>query len=123
MFKKVTNIILLLIVFSVTTGFTVSMHYCCDSLVSLSVNSDATPCCPVEIGCCDYEVEHVQLDEDLTIPNTDNIQKIENEQFLIVDIIFSAQDFNYDYSLNIDSDLSPPGDLHTNLAKFQSFLL
>ena len=123
MFKKLPNIMLLLIVFSVTTGFTISLHYCCDSLVAMSVNSDTTPCCPVENGCCDYEVEYVHLDEDITTPNTSNFQKIESEQFLIVNVIFLVQDFYYNYSLNIDSDLSPPGDLHTNLAKFQSFLL
>ena len=124
MFKKTINILLLLIVFSVTTGFSVSLHYCCDSLVSMSVNSDATPCCPVDNGCCDNETQHIQLEEDVTIQSSDNIEKIET-QHAIIDVII-VQDNIYSGLHQLTSnltDLSPPRDLQENLSFFQSFLL
>lgn len=124
MFKKITNIFLLMIVFSVTTGFTVSLHYCCDSLVSMSVNSDVTPCCPVDNGCCNNQTKHIQLEENLSTPLSDTFQKIEIEQILDTKVVISALEININnnYS-NITSKLSPSGDLLTNLAKIQSFLL
>jgi len=123
MFKKLTHIFLLLTIFLVTTGFTVSLHYCCDSLVSMSVNSDVTPCCPVENGCCDNETKHIQLEEDLTTPISDTIQKNEIEQLLVINVILAAQEFDHIHFSELNSDLSSPGDLQTNLSKIQTFLL
>jgi hypothetical protein len=124
MFKKIINITLLLLLFSVTTGFSVSLHYCCDSLVSVSVNSDATPCCPVENGCCDNQTQYVHLDENLNIPHYDTIQKIESEQILVANVVFNVHDVHDILTTTVlFSDSSPPGDLQTNLAKIQSFLL
>ena len=74
--RKFINVVLGLIVFLTTTGFTVSLHYCCDFLVEIDVNSNATPCCPAENGCCDYEVEYVQFEGDLSTPISDNFQNL-----------------------------------------------
>jgi hypothetical protein len=124
MINKITNTILLLIVFLTTTGFSISLHYCCDSLVSMSINSDVTPCCPVENGCCDNETQHIQLEENLTTPLSDNIQKFETEEILtVVDLLISEDLNEINYINSILSDSSPPGDLQENLAKLQSFLL
>lgn len=124
MFKKLTNILLLLIVFSVTTGFSISLHYCCDSLVSMSVNSDVTPCCPVENGCCDNETQHVQLEEDLSTPVYDTIQKLDTVDIFRFDIRINSEIITEHQEHFIDfSDSSPPSNLQENLAKLQSFLL
>ncbi len=124
MLKIITNTILALIVFLTTTGFSISFHYCCDSLVSMSVNSDATPCCPVANGCCDNETQHIQLEENLTTPLSDNFEKFQSEEFLNVNIIISIEDLSENDDLIIElSDLFPPQTLQENLAKFQSFLL
>ena len=124
MFRKVTYTILILIVLLTTTGFSVSLHYCCDSLVSMSVNSDATPCCPVNNGCCDNETQHIQLEEDVTIQSSDNIQKIETQQAIIDVIIVQDNIYSGLHQLTSNlTDLSPPQDIQENLAILQSFLL
>jgi hypothetical protein len=124
MFRKVTNIIFISVLFLVTTGFSISFHYCCDNLVSMAVNSDATPCCPVENGCCDNETQHIQLEEDLTIPLSENIQKWDTEENLLVDILTSTEIIKNNHNVLTElSDLSPPGNLQENLARLQSFLL
>ena len=124
MFRKTTNTILVLIVFITTTGFSISLHYCCDSLVSMSVNSDATPCCPVENGCCDNQTKHIQLEENLTTPVSDTIQKLDTVDIFSFDILINSEIITEYQEHFIDFfDSSSPRNLQENLAKLQSFLL
>ena len=124
MFRKIANTILVTIVFLTTTGFSISLHYCCDSLVSMSVNSDVTPCCPVENGCCDNEIQHIQLEENLTTPVSDSIQKLDTVDIFSFDILIDSETVTENHEHFVDSsDSSPTDNLQENLAKLQSFLL
>src|SRR5919205_3478135 len=68
--KKVLAAILLLIYFTVNTGFTVSMHYCMDRLASTKIgahHTDKCPYCGMKIkpgGCCKDQVKVVKLQQD-----------------------------------------------------------
>ena len=124
MFRKIANTILVTIVFLTTTGFSISLHYCCDSLVSMSVNADVTPCCPVENGCCDNETQYIQLEENLTTPVSDTIQKLDTVDIFSFDILIDSETVTENHELFADSsDSSPTDNLQENLAKLQSFLL
>jgi hypothetical protein len=124
MVRKITNTFLVLFLFLTTTGFSISFHYCCDSLVSMAVNSNVTPCCPVENGCCDNETQLIQLDENLTTPISDSIQKSETEEIVTLEIMVSIEDISHHHHvLTENTDSSPPSDLQQNLAILQSFRL
>jgi hypothetical protein len=72
--KKTLSAILLLIFFTVNTGFIVNLHYCMDRLDSMQIGaSEAEKCgkCGMENndveGCCRSEVKLVKLQQDLTV--------------------------------------------------------
>jgi len=71
--KKLIAFVLMLIYFTVSTGFTVSMHYCMDKLDSAQIGtSEKEECgnCGMEVsdsnGCCRSETKLVKLQQDQT---------------------------------------------------------
>lgn len=68
--KKLTAFILLLIYFTVSTGFVVSMHYCMNQFDSVQVGAASDKCskCGMHTadsgGCCRDEVKVVKLQVD-----------------------------------------------------------
>ena len=67
--KKLIAITLMLIYFTVTTGFTVSMHYCMNELESAKIGAPETEVCnkcgmETNDGCCRSEVKVIKLQQD-----------------------------------------------------------
>ena len=69
--KKLISFLLMLIYFTVTTGFTVSMHYCMDKLDSAQIGlteNDECGKCGMDIsdsnGCCRSETKVFKLQQD-----------------------------------------------------------
>ncbi len=68
--KKVLAALLLIIYFTVSTGFIVSMHYCMDRLASTKIgvhHTDKCPSCGMKMkaeGCCKDQVKVVKLQQD-----------------------------------------------------------
>jgi hypothetical protein len=68
--KKVFAAILLILYFTVSTGFTVSLHYCMDRLASMKIglpHSDKCLSCGMKIkpeGCCKDQVKVIKLQQD-----------------------------------------------------------
>lgn len=70
--KKAFSLILLLVYFVVSTGFTVNLHYCMDRFHSWELGAseeDACATCGMKTsdsnGCCRDEVKTVKLQQDL----------------------------------------------------------
>ena len=71
--KKIFAAIVLLAYFTVSTGFTVNLHYCMNELSSWDIgHSDDEMCgqCGMKVkrssGCCKNEVKVVKLQQDVT---------------------------------------------------------
>ncbi|WP_163707537.1 HYC_CC_PP family protein [Mangrovibacterium lignilyticum] len=74
MVRKISHITIVFLLLVLTMGFTVSKHYCGDSLVDVSVFSGTADSCTsdqnaCDMGSCCHNENHVyQLHEDYTSP-------------------------------------------------------
>ena len=67
MIKKPGHIILACLLLLTTMGLAVSKHYCQNSLVDVSIFTQADSCCD-DGGCCTNENNFYQLKEDFSAP-------------------------------------------------------
>lgn len=124
MIRKIIHIAVALLLLITTMGFTVSGHYCGDSLVKLTVNAEAESCCDMENGCCHTETEHFQLENDFV------------SSMVVYDLHGSNPEMVYPLALsslptdpgktislkNNYSEHPPPPELQTLLSLLQSYL-
>ncbi len=124
MLKKVSHIILSVLLLSVTMGLTISKHYCSGELVSTSLFVDANSCCDSD-NCCHNENEYLQLDEDYSIVSASEIP--ESTEFELLDfavLISNFEIFEIEKSEKFYvSDSPPPPKIQLVLAMKQSYLL
>jgi len=126
MFRKIVNIILVLLLLTTTIGFSVSKHYCGSHLVEVSINSEAEPCCEDmnNSNCCHNETEYFQLKEDLFTPVS-----IENTRIAGFDILFPLM-FVYFFNApnNVETKIlnfaesPPPPTIQAKLSLIQTYL-
>ena len=109
--KRLIAFVLMLIYFTVTTGFTVSMHYCMDKLDSAKISftsEDECSKCGMDIsgsdGCCRNEFKVVKLQQDQT-----------QAFFTLINFSFSPQLNNTSYYL-FDELLQPQKESYFNHA-------
>jgi len=67
MLKKISHIILALLVLVTTMGMTVSAHYCGGELKSVQVLTASDSCCGDACGSCHNEIIKVEVEDDFTI--------------------------------------------------------
>jgi hypothetical protein len=68
MLKRISHIILSLVLLVSTMGMAVSKHYCGENLVSVSVfSNDNDSCCDMD-NCCQNETNVYQVKEDFSVP-------------------------------------------------------
>ena len=69
MLKKLSHIILSLLLLISTMGMAVSKHYCGENLVSVSLfeSSSNVSCCDMD-NCCHNETQLYQVKEDFSVP-------------------------------------------------------
>ena len=127
MFKRITHILTAILLLVTTMGFSVSTHYCGSSLIEISINSVAEPCCSgmANSGCCHDETEYFQFDEDFVSSIV-----IEDIQISDFDILFPlAIVYILNGSDGVDNDIlnfaesPPPPNLHSTLSLFQTYLI
>ena len=127
MLKGVLNTIVLIILLITTTGFTISRHYCGDSLVSVAIDREAEPCCEDDTGdCCHNESETFILEGDFmpVIFNYDFHELTVIELYLNNGLnldLFANRANNTNNSIIASSP--PPEDIHTILSRFQAYRL
>jgi hypothetical protein len=124
MFKAFLNIIIAVNLFVTTTGFTISRHYCGNTLSSIAIDRKAPSCCDSSCHKCHTEEHFVKLEQDLTTPvHFEKLQIAQLDLMVPMFIIFDQEPVNNFQVVAFKSE-SPPGrtgpDLRTS---FQSFLL
>lgn len=63
MIKKVSHIILSILLLIATTGFTLyNKHHCGEELMAISLQTDQNDCCDMASACCHEEAETIKID-------------------------------------------------------------
>lgn len=125
MLRKISNIIVSFLLLVSTTGFSISVHYCGEDLVSIKIDGEAKSCC--ENGmCCHTDSEFVQLDADFLFTsdqvNLENTFIFDIAQ-LPLELLFQPSGIeNVLIPLN-RYEYPPPPDIITRLVGLQTFLL
>lgn len=127
MLRKIAHTIFVFTLLFATGGFTLSKHYCGQKIVSFAVNAEAKTCSDSDMGdCCHHETDHFQLKEEfVSNPATINFENDFYIQLALAPVII----LNLEPQAQIErqtrfySDVSPPPNIHTALAKLQIYLL
>lgn len=108
MLKKVSHIVISILLLTSTMGITLSAHYCGESLKSISVLADPVTCCDIPDGCCHDEADTFRVEDDFACSSF----QFESEQILtlIQDYsIASVEDLsNNNYSIPFFTEPPPP---------------
>lgn len=104
MFKKAVHITLIILLLSSTAGMAVSKLYCRETLVSVSIFSEADTCCD-DMSCCHNENEFFQLKENFSIPVPSMLPvlaeiDILDQDLLNIDFLFSSDNINTSFLFN-----------------------
>jgi hypothetical protein len=82
MFRKLYHILIATLLFTTTTGFSISKHYCGSRLVSISIDHEEKSCCDMD-GCCHNDTKVFQLNEKVVISPI-----LENNYINSMDLLF-----------------------------------
>ncbi len=126
MFRIILNITVLFVLLFTTTGYTIFEHYCGGKLVSVSVNSQAEPCCDMEGDCCHNTSEHFQVKEDFisTFTHFNFENDVLTYQSFSFNLLFYADKPYDEYNRHIYiTESPPPQKINTLLSQLQAYLL
>ena len=122
MLRKITHIILSLVLLLSTTGITIDKHYCGSRLVSVSIAGDSQSCCDPGDGCCHNDIDTFKLTVDYTVSTV----SIDFDQTIVeIPVQPSFYISLLDGSLT-DAEFTffvPPRNLRTTLSTFQTYRL
>lgn len=124
MLRKIIHIALALLFLVSTMGVTISMHYCGDNLISMSVIGEAESCCGDDCGCCDNETIHLEVEDDYVSPLiVQSNASVELDVLFPVLFMLSAElSTEVDTTTKYFNDTSPPLTLHKRLSLLQTYL-
>ena len=122
MLKKISHIILALLVLVTTMGMTVSAHYCGDELKSIDLISQSDNCCGDSCPDCKNEIIKVDIEDNFMI-STFNIDF--TSDFILLPALIQL------FQLSIDTDEEelvayhepPPLKIQTVLSDLQVYRL
>lgn len=126
MIRRATYIIVSLILFISTSGFTISKHYCGSQLIDIRIDAQAHSCCdgPGLCKACHDELTYIKIKDDfLGSFSFENLQLPEFDLHLpliSVDLFKSLE--NTFYSIFNNWESPPPRGLHNILSLLQSYL-
>lgn len=122
MIKRISHIIVAVLLIVATSGFTIHQHYCHGNLVEISIFNELDYCCGEGADCCNNESETFQLKEDFMY----FVQLIDyNDVIIELPLLEPLFTGHLKVQLNPLSNyeiLHPP-DLGTVLARLQVFCL
>lgn len=122
MLKKITHIIIVVLLLVTTMGMTIDKHYCGTRLVSVSILNEIESCCDITDDCCLNDSETYKLSVDYTYSqiNTDFNQAPTELTALSTHYLslFEGNCSDAVYSLYI-----PPRITQTPLSVFQAYRL
>jgi hypothetical protein len=124
MLKKISHIVLSLLLLVATMGMTVSKHYCKGNLYSISFNGSDKSCCDMA-NCCHDETQNIKLNDDFSSPSIASMPVLA-EFDLLGQVMFGYTDsFTlHEEDINLRHVESPPPPLISEtLSKRQVYLL
>lgn len=125
--KKVSRILLVILLVFTSMGVTVNKHFCGEMLESIAINEPVDSCCEgaeMPKGCCHDEKEAYQLDEYKVNTYAFAFKAPEFSlpiAFVDLQMLFKAIEIDHSHSFNVtDPPPLPESDL---LVEIQTFLL
>ncbi|BAX82423.1 HYC_CC_PP family protein [Labilibaculum antarcticum] len=122
MLKKIIHTLLTLVLFVVTTGMTISTHYCGGNVKDVSFLSAPKSCCDIPEGCCHDEAFTLKIKDDFSISSYtfdfsqfEIVLPISNE---LIDMEVAVKAIGYIFRNSI-----PPPKIQTVLSRLQNYRL
>jgi hypothetical protein len=124
MLKRISHIVLSVLLLASTMGLTISKHYCGDSLISISVLIEAESCC--ETGdCCHDETNFYQVDDDFSQASVS--ESLVSAEIDLLAFVLLLEQPQKESLATIQSffvpESPPPLKIQRSLSKRQSYLL
>ena len=124
MLRKITHIVLTLFLLVLTTGITISMHYCGGEYVSTSINEEAKSCCDGTDGCCENKSLHFEVEDDyvssIVVENNTTVEL--DVLFPILFVLSAELSPEIEVTTKYFNDTSPPPTIQTRLSLLQTYL-
>jgi hypothetical protein len=124
MLRKISHIVMALLLMVSTSGVTVAEHFCEGVLVSASILTTPEPCDNMPKGCCEDKRVHYEVKDDFI--DAVHITKVKAVTPVIAVPVFY---FFYQQPVQLMANsrvefynTSPPKDISTRLSFIQSFL-
>ncbi|WP_320019528.1 hypothetical protein [Labilibaculum manganireducens] len=122
MLKKFSHLLLALVIFVVTTGITVSIHYCGGHVKDVSFLAAPKACCEIPQGCCHNEVFTVKIENDFSISSyTFDFEQLEVVLPVLIELIKVETPLKV--RKNFVEYIVPPPKIQTVLSCLQNYRL
>jgi hypothetical protein len=121
MYRKVSNIIVSVLLLVSTTGFTALKHYCGEEMISDTIQTVSDDCCNATSECCHEEAETFKIDtEYLSASNSINFEQIAMEIPVLMGPTFSnpERDTKSTSTLELSSIPHSNSEVHSYLQVF-----
>lgn len=126
MLRKIAHIVFALFLMIMTSGISVSVHYCGGSLVSATLNEEAKSCCGSRCGSCETRTVLIEIEDDYVAPLQAEIPFVVLMDLFVPVLNILQNEFPVDgsYSKYVFYDSSPPPlPVKNRLALIQTFLI
>ncbi len=122
MIRKITNIILALVLLVPTTGITYHYHYCCNTLIKFSILHTPQACCEHPEDCCRDEAVTLQMKNDFV--SSPDLPEL-SQTCLEFPVFFALpEEIQYvEMVLPAEPEESPPPDVGSRLSQIQQYLI
>jgi hypothetical protein len=121
MLKKISHIILSVLLLISTIGMAVSKHYCEETLVSVSIFEEADSCCG-DADCCHNENQNYIVKNDFSVPQISNVP-VTAEFDLFENSLINDPTETRESTIPVFSDSPPPPKIQKALSLKQIWLL
>jgi hypothetical protein len=122
MLKKFTHTLLALVLFVVSTGMTISTHYCGGNVKDVSFLSAPQSCCDIPEGCCHDEAFTIKIEDDFSISSyTFDFNQVEIVLPLFIELIKS--ELPVEAKGYFFRSIIPPPKIQTVLSRLQNYRL
>lgn len=122
MLKKIIHTLLALVLLVVTTGMTISTHYCGGNVKDVSFLSAPKSCCDIPEGCCHDEAFTIKIVDDFSISSyTFDFNQLEIVlpiSFELIELEAPVKAIGYIFRNSI-----PPPKIQTVLSRLQNYRL
>ena len=108
--KKLTHILLVLLLLLSTAGVSINKHYSGGDLFSTALFVEADSCCENPCGCCDESTETIKIESDYMASIFDDLTEVAQLDLLYASIHVWLQLVDVDNSTSspLIGDTSPP---------------